>query len=111
MFEALPEGIKFDIIVSNPPYIRSDVIPTLMEEVREHEPMIALDGESDGLFFYRKIIKSCPDYLRKGGKLFFEIGYDQAKDVSRLLMEAHFEDIKVIKDLAGLDRVVIGELA
>ena len=65
---------RFDIIVSNPPYIRSDVIPTLMEEVRDYEPILALDGKEDGLYFYRKIIEKSPDYLNPGGLLFFEIG-------------------------------------
>ena len=98
----------YDIIVSNPPYIRSDVIPTLMEEVKEHEPMLALDGMEDGLYFYRKIIEKCPEYLNGGGMLFFEIGYDQGEDVSRLMEEADFKDVKVMKDYAGLDRVVFG---
>ena len=99
---------KYDIIVSNPPYIRSDVIPTLMEEVREHEPILALDGTEDGLFFYRKIVEESPDYLNGGGMLFFEIGYDQAEDVSRLMEEAGYKDVTVVKDFAGLDRVVYG---
>ncbi len=99
---------KYDIIVSNPPYIRSDVIPTLMEEVREHEPILALDGTEDGLFFYRKIVEESPDYLNGGGMLFFEIGYDQAEDVNRLMEEAGFKDVTVVKDFAGLDRVIYG---
>ncbi len=99
---------KYDIIVSNPPYIRSDVIPTLMEEVREHEPVLALDGTKDGLFFYREIIKESPEYLNGGGRLFFEIGYDQAEDVIRLMEQAGFKDVAVVKDFAGLDRVVYG---
>ena len=99
---------KYDIIVSNPPYIRSDVIPTLMEEVREHEPVLALDGMEDGLFFYREIIKMSPGYLNGGGMLFFEIGYDQAEDVNRLMEEAGYKDVTVVKDFAGLDRVVYG---
>ena len=99
---------KYDIIVSNPPYIRSDVIPTLMEEVRDHEPLLALDGTEDGLFFYRKIVEESPNYLNGGGMLFFEIGYDQAEDVSRLMEEAGYKDVTVVKDFAGLDRVVYG---
>lgn len=104
LFEKV-EG-KFDIIVSNPPYIRSNVIPTLMEEVKDYEPMNALDGMEDGLYFYRKIVSESKDYLNKGGMLYFEIGYDQASQVSELLDEAGFHEINVVKDLAGLDRVV-----
>lgn len=101
---------KFDIIVSNPPYIRSDVIPTLMEEVRDYEPILALDGKEDGLFFYREIIKKSPEYLNGGGKLFFEIGYDQADEVKKLMEEAGFKDIEVAQDYAHLDRVVWGRI-
>ena len=101
---------KFDIIVSNPPYIRSDVIPTLMEEVRDYEPILALDGKEDGLFFYREIIKKSPEYLNGGGKLFFEIGYDQADEVKKLMEEAGFKDIEVVQDYAHLDRVVWGRI-
>lgn len=99
---------KFDIIVSNPPYIASSVIPTLMEEVREHEPMSALDGMEDGLYFYRKIIQESPWFLTKEGMLFFEIGHDQGQAVSQMMEEAGFKDITVVKDFAGLDRVVYG---
>ena len=99
---------KFDIIVSNPPYIASAVIPTLMEEVREHEPMSALDGKEDGLFFYRKIVAESRDYLAKEGMLVFEIGHDQGQAVSDMMKEAGFKDVVVVKDFAGLDRVVYG---
>ena len=108
LFQEVQEE-KFDIIVSNPPYIVSSVIPTLMEEVREHEPKLALDGKEDGLYFYRKIIEQSPAYLKKEGMLFFEIGYDQAEAVSELMKEAGFCNVTVVKDLAGLDRVVYGE--
>ena len=101
---------KFDIIVSNPPYIRSDVIPTLMEEVRDYEPLLALDGKEDGLHFYREIIKKSPQYLNGGGKLFFEIGYDQAEPVIALMEEAGFKDVTVVQDYAHLDRVVWGRI-
>ena len=99
---------KYDIIVSNPPYIKSDVILTLMEEVRCHEPILALDGTKDGLFFYRKIVEESPAYLNGGGMLFFEIGYDQGEAVKGLMEEKGFKDVKVVKDYAGLDRVVMG---
>lgn len=99
---------KFDIIVSNPPYIPSQEIEALMDEVKEHEPRIALDGKSDGLYFYRIIINGLSHHLKQGGYVFFEIGYDQGKAVCALLEEKKFTDIKVIKDLADLDRVVSG---
>ena len=108
LFEGLKTDDKYDLIVSNPPYIRSDVIPTLMEEVKDHEPMIALDGSADGLMFYRRIISEAPAFLHNEGVLMVEIGYDQGEDVSRLFEEAGYEDVSVIRDLGGLDRVVKG---
>ena len=108
LFEALPDTEKFDMIVSNPPYIRSDVIPTLEPEVAVHEPVIALDGKEDGLFFYRRIIEEAGNYLCRGGMLFFEIGYDQAEAVSKLMMDKGFIEVNTLKDYAGLDRVVYG---
>lgn len=101
---------KFEIIVSNPPYIRTEVIGTLMEEVRLHEPLGALDGSADGLYFYRRIIAESRDYLCGGGQLFLEIGYDQREDVCRLMEEAGYKDVTAIRDYAGLDRVVYGSL-
>lgn len=98
----------FDMIVSNPPYIASDVIETLMPEVREYEPLQALDGMKDGLFFYRKIINEAVKYMNTGARLFFEIGYDQGEAVSKLMKDAGFCDVKVVKDYAGLNRVVKG---
>ena len=108
LFEMV-EG-TFDVIVSNPPYIPTDVITTLMPEVRDFEPMNALDGMEDGLFFYRKIVRECRQYLNPNGKILFEIGHDQGEAVSSLLLEEGFGHVRVVKDLAGLDRVVIGEL-
>ena len=101
---------KFDLLVSNPPYIERKVIPTLMEEVREYDPYIALDGGEDGLDFYRRIIGGAQDYLKRGGQILMEIGSGQAKAVSELLYEAGFKEIDVCKDFAGLDRVVSGRL-
>lgn len=99
---------RFEMIVSNPPYIRSDVIPTLEEEVRLHEPVIALDGREDGLYFYRRIIEGSREHLCGGGQLFFEIGYDQREAVVSLMEEAGFKNVTAVRDFAGLDRVVYG---
>lgn len=99
---------KFDIIVSNPPYIPTAVVDSLMVEVKQHEPLIALDGSADGLFFYKEIISKAKMHLKPEGFLCFEIGYDQGEDVSSLMKEAGFHNIIVIKDLAGLDRIVVG---
>lgn len=109
LFQAVPEE-TFDIIVSNPPYIPSAVIDTLMPEVKEHEPVSALDGGTDGLKFYREIINNANKYLTNQGQIFFEIGCEQAADVSALLCSAGFQKIRVTKDLAGLDRVVSATL-
>lgn len=99
---------SFDMLVSNPPYIATKEIETLMPEVREHEPIQALDGYEDGLFFYREIIAKASEYLRNGARVFFEIGYDQGEAVSNLLIKHGFQEVKVVKDYAGLDRVVKG---
>lgn len=101
---------KYDILVSNPPYIRSTVVDTLMPEVRDYEPRIALDGEEDGLAFYRRILSDCRKNLKKGGMLFFEIGYDQAEDVKGMMEQSGFLEVTVKKDFGGLDRVVFGTL-
>ena len=100
----------YDVIVSNPPYIPTDVIPELMPEVKEFEPVEALDGKEDGLFFYRKIVAESRQYLKENGHLMFEIGYDQGKAVSDMMYEAGFKEVRVIKDLSGNDRVVTGML-
>lgn len=106
LFERI-EG-SYDMIVSNPPYIRRGVIEGLQEEVRLHDPYIALDGHEDGLYFYRRIADEAGRHLKWGGWVLLEIGHDQSKDVSRLLAEAGFTCIQGKKDLAGLDRVVMG---
>lgn len=108
LFEAIGPA-QYDLIVSNPPYIRTAVIEELSEEVRLHEPYQALDGKEDGLYFYRNIIRDAGSYLKPGGSLLFEIGYDQADDVRALMEAAGYRGVCVIKDLAGLDRVVAGE--
>lgn len=110
LFEAIPGDEKFDIIVSNPPYIRSDVIPGLMEEVRDHEPLLALDGHEDGLFFYRRIVREARCCLKPGGRLFFEIGFDQGDALRELLTEAGYKDVAITRDLAGLNRVAEGRM-
>lgn len=98
---------KYDMIVSNPPYIRTDEIPKLMAEVRDFEPHLALDGKADGLYFYEKIIREAREYLYEDGYILFEIGQDQLDAVRGLLVENGYADIKGIKDYAGLDRIVI----
>lgn len=100
----------FDLIVSNPPYIRSAEIEELQEEVRLYDPRIALDGAEDGLLFYRRIIEESKSYLKNGGRLLFEIGCDQGRDVAELLENAGYTEVSVKKDLAGLDRVAAGRL-
>lgn len=99
----------FDVIVSNPPYIRTEEIAKLMPEVRDFEPYDALDGKEDGLMFYRQIIEQAKQYLKSDGYLMFEIGYDQGGAVSTLMKQAGYEDVRVVKDLAGSDRVVTGK--
>ncbi len=110
MFDQLGALTELDVIVCNPPYIRSDVCETLMPEVRDHDPRIALDGDKDGLRFYRIIAGEAPKYLKKGGRLYLEIGYDQAEDVKKLLADNGFKDIRAVQDLSHLDRVVCAKL-
>ena len=100
---------KYDVVVSNPPYIEKAVIETLQTEVKDYEPRIALDGGEDGLVFYRRITETAHNFLKKGGLLAFEIGYNQGESV-RGLMQNDFYDTEVIKDLNDNDRVVIGKL-
>lgn len=109
LFSAIPDGAEpFDILVSNPPYIPTKVIEGLEPEVRDHEPMMALDGTEDGLLFYRRIAKEAGRVLAPGASVYLEIGYDQGEAVSELLREQGFTEIEVHKDLAGNDRVVCG---
>ena len=107
LFEGI-EGV-FDMIVSNPPYIASGKIPGLMEEVRGFEPLLALDGGADGLDFYRRIIKDARDFLKPGGWLGLEIGYDPREAVEELLRRQGFIKTETLQDLAGLDRTVWAE--
>lgn len=99
---------SYHMIVSNPPYIRTDVIETLQEEVKYHDPILALDGKEDGLYFYRKIIEASGRYLVKGGYLLFETGAGQGEKVATLMRRLGYHHVTVKKDLAGLDRVVAG---
>lgn len=97
---------KYHLIVSNPPYIESDVIPTLQREVAIYEPRIALDGGQDGLDFYRRIFAEAPNYLQKNGVLLLEMGCEQGPALMRLAQEEDkFENLKIMKDLAGLERI------
>lgn len=106
LFQEIGPEVMYDVIVSNPPYIPSAVIDGLEPEVRDHEPRLALDGSEDGLHFYRVLALECSRHLKKGGSIYFEIGYDQADAVSRILTIAGYKEIEVIKDEPGLDRVV-----
>lgn len=117
LFQPFPKDKKgkgkkqFDLIVSNPPYIRRDVIPTLQPEVAVFEPRIALDGGQDGLDFYRTIVTEAPAYLKKNGVLMLEIGHDQGAALLEMLQaNPQYGEVKIVKDLPGMDRVVIAEM-
>ena len=101
---------KYDMILSNTPYIPRGEIDGLMPEVSRFEPRVALDGQEDGLAFYREIVKQAPLFLKPGGMLFFEIGCGQAADVTACMAGRGFEDIHTVRDLSGLDRVVYGRI-
>ena len=108
LFDGLPEGARYDVIVSNPPYIASGVIASLQPEVRDYEPVMALDAGEDGLRFYRRLAKEAPGFLCFGGRLYLGIGFDQGESVPAILYAAGFTGIEVRRDLAGKDRVVRG---
>ena len=99
----------YDMLISNPPYIPSGEIEGLMEEVRLHDPRMALDGMEDGLYFYREITRQAMDHIRPGGWLLYEIGCEQGKDVKELLEKEGFIKTEIRQDLCGLDRVVLGQ--
>lgn len=109
LFEDVTES-DFDVIVSNPPYIPTDVVATLMPEVSQFEPHEALDGKGDGLYFYSKILEQCKNYMKPDGYILFEIGCEQGDSVSTMMRLAGFSEVHVIKDLAQNDRVVMGHL-
>lgn len=102
-------SLEYDMLISNPPYIPTEEIGKLMEEVRFHDPVLALDGREDGLYFYRRITEQAGKYLKPGGWLMYEIGCEQGADVSAIMQGEGFAEVTVKKDLAGLDRVVIGK--
>ena len=102
-------SLEYDMLISNPPYIPTEDIGKLMEEVRFHDPVLALDGREDGLYFYRRITEQAGKYLKPGGWLMYEIGCEQGADVSAIMQGEGFTEVAVKKDLAGLDRVVIGK--
>ena len=109
LFEALPEDTEpFDVLVSNPPYIPSQVIETLEPEVRDFEPRMALDGSLDGLAFYRRIIGGCRQFLNPGGAVYLEIGYDQGEALKEIFAENGFINVRILKDAPGKDRVAAG---
>ena len=111
LFEKLDEDFKYDLIVSNPPYITKEEYETLMPEVKNFEPKNALTDLGDGLYFYREISKKAEAYLKDTGYLAFEIGYKQAKDVSKILEDNNFAILSVVKDYGGNDRVVLAKKA
>ncbi len=106
---AIQEDTQFDFIVSNPPYITKAELPQLMTEVRAYEPMSALDGGVDGLDFYRRILTECIGYLKNGGWVFFEMGCMQGAALMQLMAEHGLQHLELRQDLAGLDRVVLGQ--
>lgn len=108
LFESIP-GETFDVITANPPYITSQEVNTLMPEVRDHDPRMALDGGSDGLDFYRRLAEESPAHLSPNGTIFWEIGWDQGEAVTKLLHDTHFQDIKIHKDNNGNNRVVTAQ--
>ena len=108
LFEKINKENQFDFIISNPPYIETKVIDSLKEDIKKHEPKLALDGGEDGLDFYRAIIEQSKSYISPEGFIAFEIGYNQAEAVKKIFVKNGYPNVTVAKDLAGFDRVVIG---
>jgi len=109
MFESIPLTMKkeVDVIISNPPYIDTREIGLLKENVKNYEPILALDGKEGGLYFYKEIAKKSKDYLKTDGKIFMEIGSEQADLVKDIFLKEGYKDTKVKKDLSGLDRIMV----
>jgi release factor glutamine methyltransferase len=110
LFEPIKELLTFDLIVSNPPYIRRDDIKTLQPEIRDWEPIDALDGGEDGLDYYRTIIPEAEKFLKKRGFLILELGFNQAERVRKMAEDAGFRDISLMKDYAGIERILIAKV-
>lgn len=110
LFSALEKNHQYDFIISNPPYIKTQVIEDLQTEIRKYEPLNALDGQEDGLYFYRTITSQAKDYLKSDGFISYEIGYDQGDELRQIFRDNSFADIFIQKDLAGLDRIAYGEI-
>ena len=110
LFNELKKRKKYDIIVSNPPYIKSQDILSLDEEVKKYDPRLALDGGEDGLDFYKTIIKEAPMHLNKGGILMFELGINQFKDVQTLMKNEGYEEIEIVKDYNKIERIIYGRI-
>ena len=108
LFENIDESIEFQLVISNPTYIRTSDINSLMKEVKEYEPINALDGGEDGLYFYREISRQIVNRTKKRSYVLYEVGYDQCIDVKNILDALGYTDIKIFKDLAGINRVVTG---
>ncbi len=108
LFTEIDKEERFDIIVSNPPYIATAVIEELMPEVRDYEPRMALDGTEDGLYFYKKIVDNAEVYLKSGGMPAFEFGYDQGEAVKQLMLDYGYNEVEIVKDYSDMDRVVKG---
>ena len=108
LFRDLPQGARFDVVVSNPPYIAEGEIGALMPEVSAYEPRLALSGGEDGLLFYRRLAEECREVLREGGRMYLEAGAGQAEAVREILRENGFSGVSSVRDLAGIERAVKG---